>query len=201
MSLGTASPRTLPTPTARSERPRRAAVLREVVRAANARRDGLLPTDVAGVAETFPEPRDLVAALQLRWHTQLAGTIEAALAGQPMDLEHAVLCAWRRAARELAGVRLVLDRATEDTTDEATTAALAKARRKDWTLLAVMAGQAGVHDSQAADVGRVLELLARASFDPAARPRHRAAPARRRVRPNAAALRRRVGRLRERVAA
>lgn len=197
MSLGTPTPRTL---TTRTERPRRAAVLRDVVRAANARRDGHLPTDVAGVAETFPEPGDLVAALQLRWHTQLAGTIEAALAGQPMDLEHAVLCAWRRTARELAGVRLVLDRWAEDTTDEATTLALAKARRTDWTLLAVMAGQAGVHDSQAADVGRVLELLARASFDPAASPRHRAAPARRRVRPNAM-LRRRVGRLRDRVAA
>lgn len=200
MSLGTPTPRTLTTRTARTEPPRRAAVLRDVVRAANARRDGHLPTDVAGVAETFPEPRDLVAALQLRWHTQLAGTIEAALAGQPMDLEHAVLCAWRRTARELAGVRLVLDRWAEDTTDEATTLALAKARRTDWTLLAVMAGQAGVHDSQAADVGRVLELLARASFDPAASPRHRAAPAPRRVRPKAV-LRRRVGRLRDRVAA
>ena len=198
MSLGTISPRTL---TTRTERPRRAAVLRDVVRVADERRDGLLPSDVAGVAETFPEHRDLVAALQLRWHTQLAGTIEAALAQQPMDLEHAVLCAWRRTARELAGVRLLLDRYAEDTTDEATTVALAKARRKDWTLLAVMAGQAGVHDSAAADVGRVLELLARASFDPSARPRHRAAPAPRRVRSNAAALRRRVGRLRDRVAA
>jgi hypothetical protein len=198
MSLGTISPRTL---TTRTERPRRAAVLRDVVRAADERRDGLLPTDVAGVAETFPEHRDLVAALQLRWHTQLAGTIEAALAEQPMDLEHAVLCAWRRTARELAGVRLVLDRYAEGTTDEATTVALAKARRKDWTLLAVMAGQAGVHDTAAADVGRVLELLARASFDPSARPRHRAAPAPRRVRSNATALRRRVGRLRDRVAA
>ena len=199
MSLGTTSPRTLTsTPT---ERPRRAAVLREVVRAASSRRDGLLPTDVAGVAETFPEPRDLVAALQLRWHTQLAGTIEAALADQPMDLEHAVLCAWRRTARELAGVRLVLDRYAADTTDEATAVALAKARRKDWTLLAVMAGQAGVHDSQAADVGRVLELLARASFDPAASPRHRATPAPRRGRLNSAVLRRRVARLRDHVAA
>jgi hypothetical protein len=175
-------------------------VLHDVVRVANARRDGILPTDVDGVAEAFPEPFDLVAALQLRWHTRLAGAIETALAGQPMDLEHAVLCAWRRTARELAGVRLVLDRYAEEATDEATTVALAKASRKDWALLAVMAGQAGVHDSQAAEVGRVLELLARASFDPAATPRHRAEPTRR-VRSTRTLLRRRVGRLRELVAA
>jgi hypothetical protein len=197
MSLGTAFARTLTSPT---DRPRRTAVLQDVVRAADARRDGILPTDVAGVAETFPEPFDLVAALQLRWHTRLAGAIETALADQPMDLEHAVLCAWKRTARELAGVRLVLDRYAEETADEATALALAKARRKDWTLLAVMAGQAGVHDSEAADVGRVLELLARASFDPSANPRHRAEPTRR-VRSTRTPLRRRVGKLRDLVAA
>ncbi len=198
MSLGTPSTRTPSSPT---ERPRRTAVLSDVVRVANVRRDGVLPTDVAGVAETFPEPLDLVGALQLRWHTRLAGAIEAALAEQPMDLEHAVLCAWRRTARELAGVRLVLDRFAEQATDQATLTVLAKARRKDWTLLAVMAGQAGVQDGRAADVGRVIELLARASFDPAATPRHRAEPAPRRVRPSTTTLRRRVGRLRDLVAA
>jgi hypothetical protein len=198
MSLGTVSPRTL---TTRLERPRRATVLRDVIDAANARRDGLLPTDVAGVAETFPEPFDLLAALQLRWHTRLAGAVEAALADQPMDLEHAVLCAWRRTARDLVGVRLVLDRHAEQPLDDTTAAALAKARRKDWTLLAVMAGQAAVNDPQAAEVGRVLELLARASFDPAARPRHGGAPARRRARVSRGTLRGRLGRVREHVAA
>jgi hypothetical protein len=176
-------------------------VLGEVVRVADTRRDGVLPTDVAGVAETFPEPLDLVGALQLRWHTRLAGAIEAALAEQPMDLEHAVLCAWRRTARELVGIRLVLDRFAEHATDPATRTALAKARHKDWTLLAVMAGQAGMQDSRAADVGQVLELLARASFDPAAAPRRRAEPGVRRARPSAGTLRRGVGRLRDLVAA
>jgi hypothetical protein len=95
---------------------------------------------------------------------------------------------------------MVLDRFAEQATDQATLTVLAKARRKDWTLLAVMAGQAGVQDSRAADVGRVIELLARASFDPAATPRHRAEPAPRRVRPSTT-LRRRVGRLRDLVAA
>jgi uncharacterized protein YhdP len=198
MSLGTVSPRTL---TTRLERPRRATVLRDVIDAANTRRDGRLPTDVAGVAETFPEPFDLLAALQLRWHTRLAGAVEAALADQPMDLEHAVLCAWRRTARDLVGVRLVLDRHAEQPLDDTTAAALARARRKDWTLLAVMAGQAAVNDQQAAEVGRVLELLARASFDPAARPRHRGVPARRRARVSRGTLRGRLGRAREHVAA
>lgn len=198
MSLGTVSSRT---PTTRLEQPRRATVLRDVIDAANARRDGLLPTDVPGVAETFPEPLDLLAALQLRWHTRLAGAVEAALADQPMDLEHAVLCAWRRTARDLVGVRLVLDRHAERPLDDTTAAALATARRKDWTLLAVMAGQSGVHDRQAAEVGRVLELLARATFDPAARPRHRGEPARRRARVSRGTLRGRMGRAREHVAA
>ena len=62
MSLGTFPSRTL---SHRTERPRPTAVVGDVVRAANARRDGVLPTDVAGVLETFPEPLDLVAALQL----------------------------------------------------------------------------------------------------------------------------------------
>ncbi len=153
-----------------TDRPRRTAVLREVVRAANTRCDGVLPTDVAGVAETFPAPTDLIAALHLRWHTTLAGAIEAALAEQPLDLEHAVLCAWRRTARQLTGVRLVLDRFAEQAADETTRTMLAKATRTDWTLLAVAAGQAGLQDTQAAEVGEVLELLARATFDPSASP-------------------------------
>jgi hypothetical protein len=213
MALGTISPRTLvrtrdSREQAAARRPRRDAVLRAVMAAADARRDGVLPTDVDGVAETFTGELDLVAALQQRWHTRLDGHVEAALAAQPMDLEHAVLCAWRRAARELVGVRLVLDRAHEAPADPATAQALAKARHKDWSLLAVMSGQAGVHDPAAAEVGRVLELLARASFDPMAVPPTSQPPNRRRpggvrrlapVRPGP--IRARVTRLKERVAA
>ena len=182
MALGTISPRTRARTRSTAGRPRREAVLRAVIATADARRDGVLPTDVAGVAQTFADDLDLVAALQLRWHTRLAGHVEAALAAQPMDLEHAVLCAWRRTARDLVGVRLVLDRVHESPADPATTDALAKARGKDWALLAVMSGQAGVHDPEAAEVGHVLELLARASFDPMAVPRSDApAPGRRRA--------------------
>ena len=61
---------------------RRGDVLRAVVAEANRRRDGVLPMDLPGVAETFGDELDLVAALQLRWHTRLAGRIERALAGR-----------------------------------------------------------------------------------------------------------------------
>ena len=198
MPLGPRTPRPSHAP---AERPRRDAVLRAVVAAANDRRDAALPTDVPGVAETFPTALDLLAALQLRWHTRLAGHIEAALAGQPLDLENAVLCAWRRTARELVGVRLVLDRYSNSPVDEEMATALGKARSTDRRLLAVMSGQAGVHDGGAPAVGEVLELLARATFDPAAtpRPRPRSHAARRKPRP--AVLRDRVARLRELVAA
>ena len=54
-------------------------VLRSVVEEANARRDGVLPMDLPGVAETFGDETALVAALQLRWHTRLAGRIERSL--------------------------------------------------------------------------------------------------------------------------
>jgi hypothetical protein len=176
-------------------------VLRAVIEELDARRDGELPADLPGVAEVFEGPLDLVSALQLRWHTHLSGAVETALTEQPMDLEHAVLCAWRRAARELAGVRLVLDRYADHPLDDAMADALRKALAKDRTLLAVMAGQAGVNDPQAPEVGHVLELLARATFDPAARPRHRAeSPEAGPGRPLSRRLRARAGRLRQLVA-
>jgi hypothetical protein len=41
------------------------------------------------------------------------------------------------------------------------------AHRKDWTLMAVMAGKAGVNDERAPRVGRALEEDARAMYRPA----------------------------------
>ena len=93
---------------------RRGEVLRAVVDHADAHRDGVLPTHLPGVAETFADDLDLLAALQLRWHTRLAGRIERALLDQPADPESAVLTAWRSTASELAGVRMILDRAVAD---------------------------------------------------------------------------------------
>ena len=79
----------------------RGEVLRSVVDEANARRDGVLPMDLPGVAETFGDETALVAALQLRWHTRLAGRIERTLMDRPDDLETAVVTAWRGAAAEM----------------------------------------------------------------------------------------------------
>ncbi|MFP5253581.1 MAG: hypothetical protein ACLGH4_07275 [Actinomycetes bacterium] len=145
---------------------RRGEVLRAVVDEANRRRDGILPTDLPGVAETFADDTALVAALQLRWHTRLAGRIERALMEQPMDLEAAVIGAWRRTADELAGVRLILDDAAAHPASAAMADALATARRKDWTLMAAMAGLAGPGDAGAAAVGRRVEQKARSLYRP-----------------------------------
>lgn len=157
---------------------RRGDVLRAVVDEANERRDGVLPTDLPGVAETFEDDLSLVAALQLRWHTRLAGRIERALMDQPMALEDAVVTAWRETAAELPGVRMILDSSTAHPSSEAMAQALDTAHRKDWTLMAAMAGQAGPGDPGAARVGRALEEKARALYRPTrTAPRHRADPA------------------------
>ncbi|HEX4977257.1 MAG TPA: hypothetical protein VFV40_05260 [Nocardioides sp.] len=156
---------------------RRGEVLRAVVDEANARRDGVLPTDLPGVAETFGDELSLVAALQLRWHTRLAGRIERALMDQPMDLETAVATAWRATAEELAGVRMILDSATAHPSSEEMAEALETAARKDWTMLAAMAGKAGPGDPGAPAVGRSVEERARALYRPdRTEPRHRAEP-------------------------
>jgi hypothetical protein len=146
---------------------RRGDVLRAVVDHADLHRDGLLPTHLPGVAETFRDETELVATLQLRWHTRLAGRIERSLAEQPTDLEAAVVAAWRATALELAGVRMILDRAAEAPADDALAAALDRAATKEHTLLAAMAGRAAMDDPGAPAVGRALEEKARAGLPPA----------------------------------
>ena len=88
---------------------RRGDVLRDVIAAADQRRDGVLPRDVDGVSATFADDLDLLAALQLKWHTRLAGRIEREQMTQPMDLRASVVRAWHRTADELPGIRAVLD--------------------------------------------------------------------------------------------
>ena len=127
-------------------------VLRDVVAEAEARRDGVLPTELPGVTETFGDAHHLLAALQLRWHTRLAGGIERALLDQPDDLEAAVVSAWRAAAAELAGVRRILDAHRE---------ALERAHRKEVVMLAVLAGRANAADGTAVRIGERLEEQAR----------------------------------------
>lgn len=156
---------------------RRGEVLRAVADEANERRDGVLPMELPGVAETFGDEFSLVAALQLRWHTRLAGRIERALMEQPMELETAVVSAWRATAEELAGVRMILDASTAHPVSEEMAAALETAHRKDWTMMAAMAGKAAPGDAGAARVGRALEEQARVLYRPTlTAPRHRAEP-------------------------
>lgn len=142
----------------------RGETLRSVIAAADVRRDGILPLDVEGVHETFADELSLLGALQLRWHTRLAGRIERELMGQPMDLESAVLAAWRATAAEMPGVLAVLDHYRSEPLDAAMADAMAKATATEHTLLAVMAGQSSTSDRAAAAVGATLESKARASM-------------------------------------
>ena len=143
-------------------------VLRAVIDEANRRRDGQLPMELPGVADTFDDDLALVAALQMRWHTRLSGGIERALTEQPADLESAVLTAWREAADDLAGVRSILDAVSEAPTSDDMHRALTVARRKEWALLAAMAGRASAQDASALRVGAALEQKAREAYDPLA---------------------------------
>ena len=144
----------------------RGEVLRAVVAAADARRDGLLPTDVDGVAETFADDLELLGTLQLKWHTRLAGHIERRLLEQPLDLPLAVATAWGSACDELPGVRLVLDHYRAEPVDEAMAQVMARATLKEHALLAVMAGQGSIGgagaEAAAAPLGAALEQRARA---------------------------------------
>ncbi|WP_141014190.1 hypothetical protein [Nocardioides sambongensis] len=146
----------------------RAEVLRAVIDAADARRDGRLPMDVEGVAGAFDGELDLLAALQLKWHTRLAGRIERVFADQPMDLPDAVVQAWRESARELPGVRRVLDRHRDHPLDDAMAAAMSVATDKEHVFLAVMAGRSSLADDAARVVGADLEERARRGVDAAA---------------------------------
>lgn len=152
----------------------RAAVLRAVEDAADARRDGMLPMDVEGVTHVFDGELDLLGALQLRWHTRLAGQIERALMAQPMDLEAAVVRAWHETAAALPGVRAILDRYRVEPSDDRMAAAITKAVAKEHILLAVMSGRGGLDDGLAARVGTEIEDRARLSHptfeSPAPRP-------------------------------
>jgi hypothetical protein len=147
-------------------------ILRAVVDEANRRLDGALPMELPGVRDLFDE-FDLVAALQLRWHTRLAGRIERALMEEPAEPEAAVVEGWRGAAEELAGVREILDAQRANPLAPEIGVALEKAHRKDLVLLAAMAGRASAADVAAVRVGQLIEDDTRAGYDPGATPRHR----------------------------
>lgn len=142
----------------------RGEILRTVIAVADQRRDGLLPMDVEGVLEKFDDELGLLAALQLRWHTRLAGRIDHALMAQPLDLEAAVVSAWHTTAAEMPGVRAILDHYIAEPRDARMATAMAKAVAKERIMLAVMAGRGGYADALAASVGAAIERRARASY-------------------------------------
>jgi hypothetical protein len=143
----------------------RGEILRTVIATAAVRRDGLLPMDVSGVAGAFGDELDLLAALQLKWHTRLAGHIERELVTQPLDLRAAVETAWGHAADELPGIRKILDHYRAEPIDESMATAMAKATAKEHALLAVMAGLSSVDDHRAAPLGAAIEASARQAHE------------------------------------
>jgi hypothetical protein len=155
---------------------RRGDVLREVIRTADTRLDGRLPTDVDGVADTFGDELTLLGALQLRWHTRLAGHIERELAEQPLDLGNAVAIAWLAAAADMPGTRAIIDHHVAHPTSPEMARATRVATGKEHELLALMAGRASAPGEAAQRVGREIELAARASYVPGVAPRSTPAP-------------------------
>lgn len=139
----------------------RGEILRSVIATTHERRDGRLPMDLDGVAETFGDELTLLAALQLKWHTRLTGTIEREFVAQPLDLPHAVETAWGKAYDELVGVRMVLDHYRNNPSDDAMATAMAKATGKEHAMLAAMAGRASVNDPAAIALGARIEQRAR----------------------------------------
>ena len=156
---------------------RRADVLRDVISTADERLDGRLPLDVEGVIETFGDELTLIGALQLRWHTRLAGHVERGLSDQPLDLEGAVALAWLGAAEDMPGIRAVLDHHASHPTSPEMARAMTVATGKEHEMLALMAGRASAPAPAALRVGRAIELDARSSYVPGRAPRDVAAPA------------------------
>jgi hypothetical protein len=143
---------------------RRGEVLRTVIDVLDARRDGVLPMDLPGVAETFGSERNLLGTLQLRWHTRLSGHLERTLMNQPLDTDRAVVDAWHATADELPGVRAALDHYGAEPTDVEMATALATSTAKEHLLLGAMAGRHGATPDATAAAGRVLAERARTTY-------------------------------------
>ncbi|MCW2782952.1 MAG: hypothetical protein JWR35_3401 [Marmoricola sp.] len=141
----------------------RGEILRTVIETADERRDGQLPMDVPGVTATFRDELDLIAALTLKWHARLSGHIEREMMSQPMDLEMAVMRAWRAATDDLPGIRMIIDHYSEFPTDAAMADVLVKVHEKEWMRLAAAAGLSNDESPAAADAGHRLETRARLS--------------------------------------
>lgn len=144
---------------------RRGDVLHAVIKEADARCDGELPMYLTGVEQTFSDEGDLLAALSLKWHTNLQGMLEKIYNDQPTDFEAAVIGAWRELATDLPGIRRVLDKALAEGDDEIV-APLVKAQRKERELLALWSGRVSAYqiEEYGAHVGADVEAKAREGF-------------------------------------
>ena len=143
----------------------RGEILRTVIATADERLDGVLPMDLIGVSEAFVDELDLLGALSLKWHTRLPARIERELTQGPTDLEAATIAGWRATARDLPGVRLILDHYLAHPTTPEMAEAMTRSHAKEQVLLAVLAGKAPAHlglDADAARVGALIEERARA---------------------------------------
>lgn len=139
----------------------RGEILQAVIDTADLRQDGVLPTDLPGVPETFRDELDLIGALALKWHARLSGNIERELMDQPMDLEAAITNAWRTTSHEAPGIRAILDHYTASPSDEEMAAALTRAQEKEWLKLATVAGLANDDSVPAARAGERITRNAR----------------------------------------
>lgn len=148
----------------------RGEILQSVIDEANARRNGVLPMDLPGVRETFRDELDLLGALSLKWHARLSGNIERELMAQPLDLESAIITAWRRAAADAPGVRMVLDHYTAAPSTPEMAVAMTRAQEKEWLKLASVAGLASDESAAAARAGQRLTDAARAGIAAAPAP-------------------------------
>lgn len=139
-------------------------VLLRVIEELDARPDGTLPREVSGVGEAFKDDTELVGALQMRWYTRLNGRIE--IEQQRLsDREDAVVSAWRLTQAWSPGLRRALDQLAEAPLSPEVDRMLAKARRKEHIMLALMAGVATFHDDWSARRGAELELAARQELE------------------------------------
>lgn len=143
----------------------RGEILRSAIDAANARQDGKLPMDLPGVSEQFRDELDLLSAMMLKWHALLSGQVERELMQQPMDLEHAVACAWRRSSKKMPGVRLIIDHYNANPLDDSMSAALHRAQEREWWRLAAAAGASNDESAAAARAGARVEAVARTMTD------------------------------------
>jgi hypothetical protein len=141
-------------------------VLRRVFDEVALRRDGQLPMDLPGVRETFRDELDLLGALHLRWHTRLHGLIERQLNEQPMDLESAVIAAWRRTADEIPGIREIQDNYLAHPIDDEMARATQRAAAKERQLLALVSGRVSTLQVEAhgSRIGAAIESAAREGY-------------------------------------